>query len=144
VILIALTAATPAFAQDWRIAAMIEERPDRTIYYIDAASITRSGDTVRFTTQSVVDGLTDDRAFDRSVTRRNGNCRTMSSAIVANTYYANGALLLNDTEPSPAMSHKAGTIIYSLLAQVCGEQPLDATRIDDPEGTARAYFKRVN
>jgi hypothetical protein len=50
--LIALTAATPAFAQDWRVSAISGEKPDRTVYLLDASSIIRSGDSVNFTTQS--------------------------------------------------------------------------------------------
>ena len=141
-VLLALTGATPAFAQSWRVASLSGEKPDRTVYLLDADSIARSGDTVRFTTQSVFEKLTDTRDFDRSVTRREGNCTTMSSAIVENSYYAGGSYQNNDTTRGNMIAHKENTIMYSVLAQACGKKAMEQGVVANPEAAVRAYFAK--
>jgi hypothetical protein len=140
--LLALTGATPALAQDWRIASAAGAKPDRTIYLIDAASITRTGDTVRFTTQSIFESLSGTRDFDRSITLREGDCTAMSSRIVENSYYAAGAFQSKDSTGSQVIAHKPNTIMYGVLEQACGTKPIDGGKIADPETAIRNYFKK--
>jgi hypothetical protein len=139
-VLLALTGATPAFAQSWHVAAMSGAKPDRTVYLLDTDSIARTGDMVRFTTQSVFEKLTDTRDFDRSVTRREGNCATMSSTIVENTYYAGGSYQNNDATRGNTIAHKENTIMYSVLAQACGKRQIEQGTVANPEAAVRAYF----
>lgn len=140
--LIALTAAAPAFAQDWRVSAISGAKPDRTVYLIDASSIARHGDAVDFTTQSVFEQLTDSRDFDRSVTRRHGTCSAMSSQIVENSYYAKGSFQNTDETPGNLIAHKQGTIMYDVLAQACGAKALEADSVASPETSVRNYFAK--
>jgi hypothetical protein len=142
VALIALTAAAPAFAQDWRISAISGEKPDRTVYLIDASSVARTGDTVTFTTQSIFEQLTDSRDFDRSVTKRRGTCSAMSSQIVENTYYAKGSFQNTDSSPGNIITHKPNTVMYDALQMACGLKPLEQDAIAHPETTVRNYFAK--
>lgn len=141
-VLLALTAATPAFAQDWRVSAISGEKPDRTVYLLDATSIARNGDTVTFTTQSIFEQLTESRDFDRSVTKRRGTCSSMASQIVENTYYAKGSFQNTDSTAGNMISHKDGTVMYGVLEQACGTKPLEKDSIAHPETTVRNYFAK--
>lgn len=140
--LLALTAATPAFAQDWRVSAISGEKPDRTVYLLDAASIVHNGDTVTFTTQSIFERLTASRDFDRSVTKRRGTCSTMSSQIVENSYYANGSFQNTDSTPGNVIAHNEGTVMYDALAQACGKKAMEQDSVANPETTVRNYFAK--
>lgn len=138
--LIALAAATPAFAQDWRLSATSGEKPDRTVYLIDAASIVRHGDVVDFRTQSIFEQITASRDFDRSITKRHGTCSTMTSQIVENSYYAKGEFQNTDSTPGNIVTHKEGTVMYDALSQACGTKALEDGTISDPETRIRTYF----
>ena len=141
-LLLALTGATPAFAQDWRVSAISGAKPDRTVYLLDAASIAHNGDTVTFTTQSIFEQLTASRDFDRSVTRRKGSCSAMSSQIVENSYYAGGSFQNTDSTPGNMISHKEGTVMYDALEQACGKKAMEQDSIANPETTVRNYFAK--
>jgi hypothetical protein len=141
-LLLALTGATPAFAQDWRVAAISGAKPDRTVYLLDTASIVRNGDAVSFTTQSIFEHLTEGRDFDRSVTRRFGDCTAMASAIIENTYYARGSFQSTDATKGSSIAHKDGTVMYGVLQMACGTKPLEAGSIASPETTVRNYFAK--
>jgi hypothetical protein len=138
-----LTGAAPAFAQQWHVASVNGEAPDRTVYFVDAA-FRRTGTIVRFSTQSIFESLTDGRDFDRSVTQRRGNCATMSSAIMRNEYYARGRLLSSDPSPGSEIRHSEGTILYGVMQIVCGARALDGSAVATPEANARAYFNRAD
>lgn len=138
--LLVLTAATPAFAQDWRVSAISGEKPDRTVYLLDAASIVHNGDTVNFTTQSVFEHTTESRDFDRSITKRRGTCSTMSSQIMQNSYYANGTFMNTDDSPGDMIQHNEGTVMYDALAQACGKKAMEQGSVANPEVTVRNYF----
>lgn len=141
-LLLALTAATPAFAQDWRVTAMSGEKPDRAVYLVDSASVVRNGDTVNFTTQSVFERTTDVRDFDRSVTKCRGLCSTMSSAIAENSYYADGSFKNTDSTLGSTLAHKEGTVMYASMEMVCGKKPFTGDSITNPETAVRAYFAK--
>src|ERR1044072_9000209 len=141
-LLIALTGATPAFAQDWRVSAISGEKPDRTVYLLDAASIVHNGDSVTFTTQSVFEHTTDARDFDRSVTKRRGTCSTMSTQIVENSYCVNGSFQNTDSTPGNMIQHKDGTVMYDALSQACGKKAMEQNSIANPETTVRNYFAK--
>lgn len=140
--LLALTAATPAFAQDWRVAAISGAKPDRTVYLVDNATIIRNGDDITLTTQSIFERITESRDFDRSVTRRFGNCTTMASAIIENTYYAAGTLKSNDKTKGNTIAHQQGTVMYGVLEKACGKKPFDAGAVNNPETAVRTYFAK--
>lgn len=140
--LLALTAATPAFAQDWRVAAISGAKPDRTVYLLDAKSVVKTGDTASFTTQSIFEQITDSRDFDRSVTRRKGVCSTMSSQIVENNYYARGSFMNTDSTSGNSIAHKEGTVMYGVLQQVCGTKAMEPGSVNNPETAVRAYFAK--
>lgn len=140
IVIAALTAIAAAPAPDWRFAASSGDKPNRTIYVIDVASITRSGDNVDFRTQSIFESMTESRDFDRSVTKRHGNCTTMSSQIVENSYYARGEFLDTDQTSSDPIAHKDGSIMYDVLAQACGKEPFQKDTVANPEFAARNYF----
>ncbi|MES2444176.1 MAG: surface-adhesin E family protein [Pseudomonadota bacterium] len=140
--LLALTAATPAFAQDWRVAAISGAKPDRTVYLLDNAAIVRSGDSITFTTQSVFEQLTEGRDFDRSVTRRFGDCTTMASAIIQNSYYARGAFVSTDSTKGSTIAHREGTVMYGVLEKACGKKALEGNTLTNPESAVRAYFAK--
>lgn len=141
-VLLALTSAAPALAQDWRIAAISGEKPDRAVYLVDNASITRNGNAIRFTTQSIFESTTDSRDFDRSITKRSGDCTAMSSAIVQNSYYARGTLMTSDDTPGNSIAHREGTVMYGVLEKACGKKALEPNSITNPEGTIRSYFAK--
>lgn len=140
--LLALTAATPAFAQDWRVSGVSGTKPGRTVYLVDTAATVRNGDAVSFTTQSIFEQLAEGRDFDRSVTKRRGNCSTMASAIAENSYYANGSLLNTDTTLGSTIAHNEGTVMYSVMEKVCGKKTFDGGSIAHPETAVRAYFAK--
>jgi len=140
--LLALTAATPAFAQDWRIAAISGAKPDRSVYLVDQAATVRNGSAITLTTQSIFEKLTEGRDFDRSVTRRFGDCTTMSSAIIENTYYANGYLKSKDKTKGNTIAHREGTVMYGVLAKACGQKPFEGNMLVNPETAVRAYFAK--
>lgn len=141
-LLLALTGATPAFAQDWRVSSISGEKPDRAVYLIDAASIVHNGDTVDFTTESIFESLSGSRDFDRSVTKRHASCSAMSSQIVENNYYASGKFQSSDTTPGQMLTAKSGTLIYDVIEQACGKAVLQQDTVADPEAAVRAYFAK--
>jgi hypothetical protein len=141
-LLLALTAATPAFAQDWRVSAISGAKPDRTVYLLDAASIVHNGDTVTFTTQSIFEQVTDTRDFDRSITKRKGSCSAMASQIVQNSYYVNSTFQNTDSTPGNMITHKDGTVMYDALSQACGKKAMEQDSIANPETTVRNYFAK--
>jgi len=140
--LLALTAATPAFAQDWRVAAISGAKPERTVYLVDNGAIIRNGDDITLTTQSIFETLKEGRDFDRSVTRRFGNCTTMASAIIENTYYVSGKLINNDKSKGNTIAHREGTVMYGVLEKACGKKPLEGNSLSNPESAVRAYFAK--
>jgi hypothetical protein len=86
----ALIAASPAAAQTWRIASTGGTAPGRSVYFVDLSSIQRTGSTVIFTTSTIFEGITADRDWDRSVTKRKGDCTAKSSQILQNTFFDGG------------------------------------------------------
>ncbi|MES2987155.1 MAG: surface-adhesin E family protein [Pseudomonadota bacterium] len=142
-LLLALTAAAPAFAQDWRIAATAGAKPARSVYLIDAASIVRNGDTVTFMSQTVFESLSETRDFDRSVTKRQGTCSNLASRIMQNSYYARGVFSNTDSTPSAnIIAHREGTVMYGVLQTACGVRAMQAGTIANPEAHVRAYFAK--
>lgn len=141
-VLLALTGATPAFAQDWRVAAISGDKPDRSVYLLDSASIVRNGNMVEFTTQSIFESTSDGRDFDRSVSKRRGDCTAMSSAIIQNSYYARGAFMNTDNTAGNSIAHREGTVMYGVLATACGKKPLEEGTIANPEAAVRNYFSK--
>lgn len=136
-----LAGATPALAQQWHVASVSGDAPDRSVYFVDA-NFRRTGNVVRFSTQSVFESLTDGRDFDRSVTQRRGNCATMASTIMRNDYYVDGRLLSSDPAPGSEITHREGTILYGVMQIVCGTRQVDGEPVATPEANARAYFNR--
>jgi hypothetical protein len=76
------------------------------------------------------------------VTKRRGTCSAMSSQIVENTYYNKGSFQNTDEAPGNVIAHKAGTIMYDVLAQACGAKPLAAGSVASPETAVRNYFAK--
>ena len=140
-VIVAFAAATPAGAQSWRIAAKAGQSPNRAVYLVDASTIRRAGDAVRFTTQSVFEQVNEARDFDRSLTVRDGSCSQHSSAIVQNSYYLAGTLLDTTANLQPPVVHEPETVLYGVIDTVCGLGEYESEATTDPEGTARAWFR---
>lgn len=133
-------AADPAAAAQWRLAAMSGERPDRMVFFVDAESIRREGDDVRFWTQTIVERATSAQDWDRSVTYRHGSCVDSSSAIVQNSFYNAGRLLETDGEARPRVFHQPDSVMYGVMQAVCGREAWASDPVADPEPTIRRFF----
>jgi hypothetical protein len=66
----------------------------------------------------------------------------MATAIIENTYYANGALKSNDKSKGSTIAHREGTVMYGVLTRACGKKPFDGGTVANPEAGVRAYFAR--
>lgn len=140
-LLVLLAAAEPAAAQGWRRAAEGGDKPNRTVYFVDAGSIRRTGNTIRFWTTTVWEEMTADRDFNRSVTLRDGDCNEMTSAVVQNMFYDGTKLLETDTDPRQAVHHSPDSVMYGVLNIVCGRENYEAEGTTDPAAAARSWFQ---
>lgn len=142
-LLLALTAAAPP-ADGWRIADTGGSKPDRSAYFIDSYSVVRSGETVRFRTSTIFENLTDDRDWDRSITTREGNCTTKSSAIVENRIYAKGVLIDTMTTRGDTVTHGPQSLMRAVLNMVCGDEAYGGPVVADPLAAARTAFAKLD
>ena len=140
VIGLAAFAATPAMAGQWRVAAMTGEAPDRIVFLVDVESLSRTADSVRFWTQTIVERSTDAQDWDRSVTFRQGNCADSSSAILQNSFYRSGRELETDRTARPPVLHQPDSVMHGVMRAVCGREPWVTDAVEDPEPIIRAFF----
>ena len=129
--------------EQWRVAALGGDAPNRTVFFVDAARVERSGDRVRFWTQTIMESPPEPGAFDRSVILREGDCSAMSSAMLDSFFYANGRLIEEDRERGEATVHPADSMMAGVMEAVCGSSDYSSEPIDDPEGTTRQAFRQL-
>ena len=139
--LFSLVAAPPAWAGQWRVAAMSGEAPDRIVFLVDAGSIARDGDEVRFWTQTIVERPENEQDWDRSVTFRQGSCRDSATAILQNSFYNAGRELETDRTARPLVFHQPESLMYGVMQAVCGREAWVTDPVEDPEPLIRAFFR---
>lgn len=137
---LALVAASPAAAQDWRLVTMSGDSPQRMAWLLDAGSIRRDGNTLTVRTQTVFENTNTDRDFDRSVHLREADCTTISSTIVAISYYAGGKHLSSDEMRGNTVTHRPGTVMHAVVSAACGQRGYIGGPYSDPEAQMRARF----
>ena len=140
---LALALALQAAEPQWRLAALGGEAPTRSAFFVDAASVERRGDRVRFWTQTIMEQPLEQGTFDRSVILREGSCSAMSSAMLRRTFYVNGAVLERDDEPGEQTVHARESMMGGVMETVCGEIGYASPPVPDPEGAARAAFRET-
>jgi hypothetical protein len=136
----ALIAASPAAAQTWRIASTGGTAPGRSVYFVDLSSIQRTGSTVIFTTSTIFEGITADRDWDRSVTKRKGDCTAKSSQILQNTFFDGGTEIDSSDEPGNMIVHGENSIMRGVLDAVCGDGTYDGAVVANPRVAATDWF----
>lgn len=136
-----LAAATPAAAETWRMVGNGGTAPQRSVYLLDTDSISRTGNKVRFRTTTVWEGVTDERDFDKSITMREGDCGTMSSKIVANSYYRNSMLQSSDDLEGSMLKHGETSLMYGVMDAVCRGVGFESGPLQNPEASVRSWFK---
>ena len=129
-----------AAAAEWRLAAFGGQAPDRQAYFVDATSVVRNGDSVRFWTQTIAESV-GDGDWDRSLTLREGSCSALSSAVVQNSFYRSGRLVDADTERQQSIVHAPETMMEGVMLAVCGREAYLSEAVGDPEGRLRAFYR---
>lgn len=133
-------AAMPAAANPWRLAASGGELGDRSQFYVDLGTVIRDGDDVTFTTMTVYEKTDGARDFDLSVNKRRGNCATMAGNILAGRYSVAGKLLEDNTSPTTPAIYPTGSMMYDVLATVCGKSDWLGPETTSPEDQSRNLF----
>lgn len=131
----------PSMTGVWRLASNAGAKPNRSLFYIDTASIRRDGDMIDFKSVTLYEGGTSsDRDYDRSLIQRHGNCATMSSQMIVAAFYAGDRLLESANASRQWLTHTQGSIIYGAMLAACGKRDYQTRQIDDPLGASRAFF----
>jgi len=138
-----LFTAAQAPDEQWRVAALGGDAPNRTVFFVDAARVERSGDRVRFWTQTIMESPPEPGAFDRSVILREGDCLAMSSAMLDSFFYANGRLIEQDSDRGESAVHPADSMMAGVMEAVCGSSDYSSEPIDDPESVTRDAFRQI-
>ncbi|WP_109808700.1 surface-adhesin E family protein [Sphingosinithalassobacter portus] len=137
-------AALPASAQQWQVAKSSGHAPDRAVYLVDTASITREGDHVRFRSMTVWEQPTSNGEIDynRSVTDREANCPRHATAILTNSYYLNGQLTASEEFDGTIQAHEPGSVMRAVVDLVCGTGSYQTRPLGDPEPMVRSWLSR--
>ncbi|MCW3836280.1 surface-adhesin E family protein [Sphingomonas canadensis] len=137
---LALVAASPASAQSWQLVTLSGKAPQRATWFVDSDSIAIPGTKGTIRTQTIYEGITDDRDFDRSVHKREVDCSTITSTIIDISYYVGGSLISSDQRRGNTVTHQPGSVMYAVVAAACRRSGYIQGPIADPEGWSRKYF----
>lgn len=140
-VMAATLSAAPAAARTWRQTSYSGESPKRSASLVDVDSIRRSGDRVTFTTMTVWETAVE--GFDRSITERDGDCRTRQTFIARNSFYLEGEIVEVEDEPTEPSEAKIGTNMGGMLEAVCGRGDYMAGALENAEAAIREEFKRT-
>lgn len=130
--------AVPAHAENWRVTSYTEEYP-ALVMFADTDSISRNGNNITFTAQTVFE--TDDKGRGtRSVEIIKASCSDYSFNVMSATYYNGRTFLKYADGPTGVMAAKSGSLDEGTLWTVCGKQDYETQRIDDPWQYADDWF----
>jgi len=135
--------ASPALAEDWRVAITVDSVPEfgRSIGFVDRDSIARDGNGIRFVYEvrferASVDGAAVD-AMRMSV---RADCAALWYEIRSIEGYS-GTTLIGRTTPSERLNAEQGSNIHGILTAACTDAYESGTV--DPAGHARVAFGRI-
>ena len=130
-----------AQAESWRLAGGGGQRPGRFISFIDSDRIVRTGDTVTFWEQQVLESP-DRTGTVRQIVRYWANCRTKEHRGLDVSYFKADGRVNNYGADERSTIAAPGSVMASVIETVCGNRPLGEP-IPTPEATARAYWSRT-
>lgn len=128
----------PAAAADWRVVLTDEEEDfGRSVAFVDARTVERTGDDIRFRVDIRIERppITADGLRGRV----RADCRTYSFETSDMSYYV-AERLLRAAPAEPAHQAAAGEHMFVLLENLCGGRFLSGSV--DPVAYARAFFGR--
>lgn len=137
---IALLAATPAAAQDWRLVEARGQSPERFAMLADTQSIRRDGDRLTLRTQTVYETAYGGRDYDKVVHMHEVNCATGTATIVSASYYMAGRPVDSDTLRGRTLAYPAGSIMHSVIEAACGRRAYAGGPYADPDAAMRSRF----
>lgn len=126
------SAAMQAVAQ-WRQASY---SPGTSIAFIDAASVRRQGDVVRFQ-EALYYRL--DRGTDHFVALREANCRDRSFRNISVSYYLGKSAVGSKGESAEATTPKRGTVDEETVLTACGSRKFGKS-FEDTDAAAASFF----
>jgi len=125
-------AVVPAGAQ-WHQASY---SPGLSVAFIDAASVRRDGETVRF--WEMLHYRPDQRS-DHFVAQREANCRDHSFRNLSVTYYLGKTAAGSDGEGTERIKPQKGTVDDEIVQTACGTRQFGKL-FEDPDTAARLFF----
>jgi hypothetical protein len=133
-VLLALAAASPAAASDWRLVG----RGGDVVHYVDAQSVARNGSSVHFMAQMVYLAplrLDDGTEARRALVRHEADCGAMRGRIVRITLYLTGNRFDSWVDPSADEVAPPGSYVEAMYRAACN-RAFEGATIADPAAHA--------
>lgn len=123
----------PAAGAQWRQASY---SPGTSIAFIDAASVRRQGDVVRFQEALY---YRPDQGSDHFVALREASCRDRSFRNISVSYYLGKSAAGSKGESAEAITPKLGTVDDETVLTACGSRKFGKL-FEDPDAAAASFF----
>lgn len=127
------TSPPPAADAQWRQASY---SPGTSIAFIDAASVSRQGDVVRFQEALYYRPY---QGSDHFVALREANCRDRSFRNISVRYYLAKSVVGSKGESANAVTPKPGTVDEETILTACGSRKFGKL-FADPDTAAASFF----
>ncbi|HEY0149564.1 MAG TPA: hypothetical protein VGB70_11250 [Allosphingosinicella sp.] len=129
--MVAVLAASPAAAEDWRLASASVSETNSVVSFVDRDSIVRDGDTVRFLSDTRSQGIP---GVDELLEVLEASCSAKSHRSLRSTMFLNGSAI-SRAGPQETKIAPAGSSIAGLIDRVCTGK-LSPTTVVDKAGVA--------
>lgn len=139
----ALGAASPAYAQQWRAAAENTDKP-QTVMFVDEAGLTREKDWV---TADVLTVMAEEegspRDWNYSILRRKVDCAKGQTQILTSRFFRDDHQLGEDNRASEWLPIREGSVFEGVADAMCGRQDYLTPVIENPVALSRLYFSEL-
>ena len=141
VLLLAISA-SPGAAAEWHGASYGGHESDQSAIFVDASSVTRKAEMVRFWTKTFFEKPTS-TGTDEVDEYSEANCEDRSSRTLAFTIHTSDAVREIEPDASKIKYNPPGSIYSEVIGQVCGGSYLTGV-VKDPRASAGQIFKKSN